>query len=559
MAMSSINTTQTLLPALSILLLLSSSYFVIQHAKRQTSCVVILLSILSFGFGFAAVALLPIDLSYASVALMNASAGNDNENFNDDEVHDDGIENNPTYLPWRITYWTTFLLAWFILPITREVLTSGQFTFYHRLKDGISNSFRGLLIMMICGITSMIAMAIHMKSFHLVTIVLPVLMALGNTYGLLLVALLLGNGLVNIPKRYWREACPAKELRRALIMTTNAEEELFGAVMELEDVEDKIEVVCQTAVCLKDDDDNGMLGGSSTEEGGGRHQRRRRRGFCTCQVDEVTAFHECLEELVRRKNETADLCSERRTRRGGDGSGGGISPRRRSSGGCGDNGDDGRNSDGEVNTMDIKYLVSLSGLLTTAQERVTSAQLRWDYLIEHSRLLSKLMDDDTPSTNIRGEFESESISDILLTSSSVPNRCCRNLRFSLQRTWVRYLRYPVYRCIAIITATLSVFVLLSEVTLGVPLNLSPFSWTLHALDRYHKEHNNSTSRFLFQVTALIPLLYMSLCVYTCLAQISQLGPFCLRSNRQSTGVALIFNAQYLVRLQFSLGYNYLLM
>lgn len=257
---------------------------------------------------------------------------------------------------------------------------------------------------------------------------------------------------------------------------------------------------------------------------------------------------------------TADLCSERRTRRGGDGNGGGISPRRRSSSGCGDNDDDGRNNgDGEVNTMDIKYLVSLSGLLTTAQERVTSAQLRCDSLIEHSRLLSKLLDDDNPVTNIRVEFESESNTDVLITSSSVPNRCCRNLRFSLQRTWLRYLRYPVYRCIAIITAILSVFVLLSEVTLGVPLNLSPFSWTLHALDRYHKEHNNSTSRFLFQVTCLIPLLYMSLCVYTCLAQISQLGPFCLRSNRQSTGVALIFNAQYLVRLQFSLGYNYLLM
>ncbi len=515
-------------------------------------------------------ALLPIDLSYASVVLMNNSTDNDendnaNEDYDDEDVnanndtdeHDVATVNtsNPTYLPWRITYWTTFLLAWIILPIAREVLNSGQFTFYHRLKDGLSNSFRGLLIMMVCGVTSIFAMAIHLKSFHLVTIVLPVLMAMSNTYGLLLVAFLLGNGLVNIPKRYWREACPAKELRRALIMTTNAEEELFEAVMELEDVEDKIEEVCQTAVCLRHDDIDGMLGGSREEEDEGRfrRQRRKRRGICICKVDEVTEFYECLEELVRRKNETGDLCSERRTRRGGTNN---FTPSRRRSGGDDDEHNN-RDNDGEVNTMDIKYLVSLSGLLTTAQERVTSSQLRCDHLMDHSRLFSKLMDDSTSPTN-GGEYECDANTDLLLTSSSKPKRCCHNFQFALQRIWVRYLRYPIYRCTALITATLSVFVLLSEVTLGIPLNLSPFSWTLHALDLYHREHN-STSRFLFQVAALIPLLYMSLCVYTCLAQISQLGPYCLRSNRQSTGVALVVNAQYLVRLQFSLGYNYLLM
>lgn len=108
------------------------------------------------------------------------------------------------------------------------------------------------------------------------------------------------------------------------------------------------------------------------------------------------------------------------------------------------------------------------------------------------------------------------------------------------------------------TAALSIFVLLSEVTLAVPLNLSPLSWTLHALDGYYR-YDNSSARVLFQISALVPLLYMSICVYACLFQMSLLGPYCLRGNRQSTGVALVFNAQYLVRLQFPLGYNYLLM
>ena len=33
---------------------------------------------------------------------------------------------NATYIPWLITYWSTFLLAWTILPLTRQTLLSGH-------------------------------------------------------------------------------------------------------------------------------------------------------------------------------------------------------------------------------------------------------------------------------------------------------------------------------------------------------------------------------------------------------------------------------------------------
>ncbi len=213
--------------------------------------------------------------------------------------------------------------------------------------------------------------------------------------------------------------------------------------------------------------------------------------------------------------------------------------------------------------MDINYLVSLSVKLKKAQERVTSAQLRWNQIMEHSRLFSALMDDGVQvSSGSNGEMNDDGDNTLLTSSSSRSKccpKCCHKLRYSMQRLWVRYLRYPIYRCMAMITAVLSVFVLLSEVTLSASLNLSPFSWTLHALDSYHNYATANWAQIAFQICALIPLLYMSLCVYTCLFQMSSLGPYCLRGNRQSNGVALVFNAQYLVRLQFPLGYNYLLM
>ena len=208
----------TLLP-LAILLLLVSTWFVLYYAKRKTSIFIILLSIISFGLGSAAVALLPIDLSYAASTTTdnnnNDAQQNDNEDGGGDQNDNNNLDNNPTYIPWQITYWTTFLLAWLILPITRETLLSGHFTLFQRIRNGFTKSIKSILFMSVCGFIAVIAMAIHLKSVHLVTIVLPVLMALGNTYGLVLVSLLLGNGLVNVPKRFWREACPAIELRRS--------------------------------------------------------------------------------------------------------------------------------------------------------------------------------------------------------------------------------------------------------------------------------------------------------------------------------------------------------
>ncbi|KAL7470533.1 hypothetical protein ACHAXS_010784 [Conticribra weissflogii] len=550
---------QTLLP-LAIILFVFSSWFVFHYAKRSTSCLIILLSIVSFGLGSAAVALLPIDLSYASTS-------NSSDEFTDDDINNDtdGKDNeddtdlsqiNPTYLPWQITYWTTFFLAWLVLPITRETLLSGHFSLSQRLKDGITISVKGIFLMILMGAVAVVAMAIHLQSIRLVQTVLPVLMALGNTYGLVLVSLLLGNGLVNIPKRFWREACPAQELRRARIMICGAEEELFEAVWELEDVEKHIESVCRYAVGFN----LGSVG--SEEEEGGENENGTSLGIvggetatakatgcglmlkccnfrncwrsCKCTRDEVTQFHQCLEELVRRKNETNELSAEQRPGRSANPS----SPNHRNRTESENESD--AMAQEAIQNMDVQYLVKLNAQLKRAQERAVSAQLRWNHLIERNHLFSALDEENSTSDTLVG------------ASATAGNGASR--RNFMQRLWVRHLRYHTFRVLAIITAVLSVFVLLSEVTLAAPLNLSPFSWVLHSLD-----HFDSGARILFQTCALIPLLYMSLCVYTCLFQMSLLGPNCLRGNRQSHGVALIFNAQYLVRLQFPLGYNYLLM
>lgn len=73
-------------------------------------------------------------------------------------------------------------------------------------------------------------LAIKLKSLN----VLPVLITFGNTYGLLIVSLLLGYGLVALPRSLWRQSYPERELRRAQIMLSSVDEALFEAVWELQ-------------------------------------------------------------------------------------------------------------------------------------------------------------------------------------------------------------------------------------------------------------------------------------------------------------------------------------
>lgn len=458
---------ETTLLSLAILLFICSTWFVLHYAKKSTSIVVILLSILSFGAGLAAVPLLPIDLSYASLAT------DDPNSQSADAYSAESTIDNPTYIPWQVTYWATFVFAWLILPVTRETLHSGKFGFCSQLKEGISTSLRSIALMIVVGIVFVIGMAVHMHSVQFMSVLMPVLMAWGNTYGLVLVSLLLGNGLISIPKKYWREAHPGNELRRIRIVSCGAEEELFDAVMALEDVEQKIEEVCAVVVQGEDDMHNDLDEGAVEII-----QRRRQRlniNLCS-KSDEATQFSECLELLVKRKNETLELNADRRTER--------------VNGGLNQTSSSLRSED-----MDIKYLVELNALLKTAQEQVTSAQLHWDNLMERHRLFSALTDDGIENSTEIGSNNNPST--LLLSSASSSNFCIK-LRYHIERLWIRHLRYYAFRSGSILTGILSICVLLGEVTLAVPINLSPFSWILHALD-------DSGNTIMFQIAALVPL------------------------------------------------------
>ncbi|CAK7217653.1 hypothetical protein SCUCBS95973_003227 [Sporothrix curviconia] len=139
------------------------------------------------------------------------------------------------WVSWRITYWLTFVLTWFILPILGEYSDAG----YRAPKDRIIYSLRSNAqyhaMVFGSGIVGL-AYVIVMYGFS-VDSIKGLVMALAYCWGLILAIYLMGHGLVAIPRRLIRTATPSRRLRRLQSQAPKLYEKLEEAEMDLEDVE----------------------------------------------------------------------------------------------------------------------------------------------------------------------------------------------------------------------------------------------------------------------------------------------------------------------------------
>ncbi|KAK0381466.1 LMBR1 domain-containing protein [Colletotrichum limetticola] len=136
---------------------------------------------------------------------------------------------------WRITYWLTFALTWFILPILGEYSDSG----YREPQDCLKYSLRQnaqyhamVFGSAAIGLTYLFARygvgAFEFKASF---------MALAYFYGLVFAIYLMGHGLVSVPRRLLRYASISGRLRRLQIRAPKLYEKMEDSLLNLEDVE----------------------------------------------------------------------------------------------------------------------------------------------------------------------------------------------------------------------------------------------------------------------------------------------------------------------------------
>ncbi|MBN3282151.1 LMBD2 protein, partial [Polyodon spathula] len=151
---------------------------------------------------------------------------------------------------WRVVYWTSQCLTWLLLPFMQSYARSGGFSITGKIKTAlIENAIYYGTYLLIFG-SLLIYVAVHpnlighLDWYQLQTIGITA----ANTWGLFLLVLLLGYGLVEIPRSYWNASRRGHLLMKtyfkaAKLMTEKADAE--------ESLEDAMEEVRKVSECIK--------------------------------------------------------------------------------------------------------------------------------------------------------------------------------------------------------------------------------------------------------------------------------------------------------------------
>ena len=225
--------------------------------------------------------------------------------------------------------------------------------------------------------------------------------------------------------------------------------------------------------------------------------------------------------------------------------------------------------DSKASLDTVQGLVSLHGRLLRAQTQAGACDKRWQQHLQRAALMERMLqttqriplmtdnssdagerDEDSPPFNpkmsIRNVFRGSFLSNVkdLLADSS---------------TGVSVLVWT-YRTLAIICAIFSALLIWSQLTMAATHMNSPFGLMLAASSE--KSSNPSvTSRHIFEVqtVSFLSLAYMSLCTYWSLFRLNLGWAYSLQGPHQTSSASLMFNGAYFARLQFSLGYNFILL
>lgn len=137
---------------------------------------------------------------------------------------------------WRVVYWTSQALTWLILPLMQSYSTAGEFTTVGKLRRAlIENAIYYGTYLLIFGVL-LVYLALQ-PGMNLDAAKLKVVcVSASNTWGLFLLVLLLGYGLVEVPRGLWHSAQRGHALRHAYFRAAKLSLERAEAQERLDDL-----------------------------------------------------------------------------------------------------------------------------------------------------------------------------------------------------------------------------------------------------------------------------------------------------------------------------------
>ncbi|XP_078141385.1 G-protein coupled receptor-associated protein LMBRD2a [Centroberyx gerrardi] len=141
---------------------------------------------------------------------------------------------------WRVVYWTSQFLTWLLLPFMQSYARSGAFSMVGKMKTALIENAIYYGTYLLIFISLLIYLAAHPQWQLTWTELQTIGITAANTWGLFLLVLLLGYGLVEIPRSYWLSSCHGYLLAKTYFKAAKMATEKAEAEENLADVMEEV-------------------------------------------------------------------------------------------------------------------------------------------------------------------------------------------------------------------------------------------------------------------------------------------------------------------------------
>jgi hypothetical protein len=211
-----------MLVAGAIIVSLVSGIVLCRFAERSVAWSSFLASVLGFTLAFSIVGLIPFDVSESLMLVEKAESDKD---F--------GV---PLHLmvrdTWSAIYWTTTVLCYLVIPFLIEFEAAGEFSIGARVRKSLLNNMVWYSAYAVIGVSAVIWMCFHGMELRTLG---AWCIAASNAWGLILLTILMGFGLVALPRQLWNQGNPSGQLRALYPLATARDEAKKSAQYELQD------------------------------------------------------------------------------------------------------------------------------------------------------------------------------------------------------------------------------------------------------------------------------------------------------------------------------------
>lgn len=414
------------------------------------------------------------------------------------------IEDKLLFRLWRIVYWGSQFLTWILLPMIQSYAKAGEFTVKGRLKFALHSNavyygiYFSLLTFLLIYIISK-GVSLNFASLKILIV------SASNTWGIFLLVVLLGYGLIEVPRLFWRMGISGYRLRRTYFEI----DKLSSEKNESEDA--LLEAYNETKYALN------LLKDS--------------RGEAREKIRQISAkfsndFANGILASLREDSEGNNVFSGRSSR---------------------------REAQPDLETVSNNvYLVKLHRKVIRAVQTHQRCQIQWRSLLEKSFYL-----EDVELSERMGKIPKQwtTFSEQNKPKFYGPSRF-RGFELpavpdKIQFFWHCKVKQHLFKFLALLFTTMTTLILWSECTFFISSpQLSLAALLLHGLaTNYHYKF--------IQICAIAMILYLCICAYYTIFQLRIYRYYRLDSNGMTDENSLIFSAMLICRLTAPLCLNFL--